>query len=219
MDSYQQKQDQIYQGFRESMKSGDTLQLHGNAGTLDAGCLLILRYSADVTRPLQHLSQQIAARIPALVYDNSNLHTTLATGPKLPALQQADADSRILFNRYQQFFANVARPLAETLLAEIEIELGELLYNNNSLIAAGNANPAFWTLAETLTHAAAEQPLPLTMPWGSHLTVSRFLPQAQQPDPILPLLSDVHLPASVRPMDLELVWFECDVNGFRFVQP
>lgn len=217
MEQYITRQQGIYQSFRDFMGSSAPL-----AGTLDdridAGCLLVLGYGPELTTPLAQLSRNIAAQMPALIYDENNLHTTLATGPKMPPFKQSDDNHRQLFNQFERFLHQSAAPLIQTNLARIHIRLEGLIYNSSSLIAAGQANQAFWDLAEQLTNAAQRCGLSLNMPWGSHITVSRFLPEASDPTVMAQLVSTCALPGQIQPGSVQLVWFECDARGFRFIR-
>ena len=217
MDQYHSRQQGIYQSFRDFMSADQPL-----AGSpehhFDAGCLLIMSYGSQQSASLARISEQVSATLPAITYHTDTLHTTLATGAKLPSAQHSDDNARQLFSRYQRFFHQTAAPLIQAGLCRIRVELQGLLYNANSLIAAGEANAAFWELAEQLTKAAARHNLPLQMPWGSHVTLSRFQAGAHDRQTLDQIVADSQLPQQLQPQSLQLVWFECDQQGFRLVR-
>lgn len=103
-------------------------------------------------------------------------------------------------------------------LDKMNFELQDLLVNTNSLIAASEASDEFWVFAHRLLEAMKSE-AGWKMPWGSHITMARFLENgALLPQPKeaigLGLLTAISEP---KPISLELVWFECDEQGFRFV--
>lgn len=215
MDSFLSRQNQIYRSFRDVMANPAA----GSDGTLNqgSGCLLVLRYGNDLTRPLTELSLAISQQVPALLYQADNLHTTLNSGLALPQREQAREEDLTLFNRYRQFLSNPVTRLAERWLSEIRICPQELLFNRNSVILATEPSEAFVELARAIHMAASQAELPLQMPWGSHLTVSRFRPGHHDLSPLPALLANAELPKEVQPVGIQLVWFECNQQHFRFV--
>lgn len=216
MDSFANRQHQIYQSFRDQMNS-QPLVSDGSLNT-GSGCLLVLRYGPDVTRPLEDVSRRIASHLPALVYHADNLHTTIATGSALPLRARAHEDELTLFNRYRQFLSTRVTRMAEHWLGDIRIQPQELLFNRNSVILATEPCEAFIELAKAIQVAANEEELPMQMPWGSHITVSRFLPEQHDLSILPDLLQPPRLPEFLQPVGLQLVWFECSAKHFRFIE-
>ncbi len=216
MDAYTEKQRGIYyNAFRQPMAQPE-LQLTGANPPADSGLLLILRYPDALTRLLAQASSTIGNVIPAIPYSADNLHTTLATGSKLT--QSTENEANALEIQVNNWFMNHALPLTQTRLDSISITFTDWLFNSNTLIAASKANAGFWQLAEQLVDSANRADIALSMPWGSHITVSRFLAEQQSADSIRATVRGLPpLPwTPVSPCGVELVRFHCDARGFRF---
>ncbi|MDO6683690.1 hypothetical protein Q4551_15470 [Oceanobacter sp. 5_MG-2023] len=216
MDAYTEKQRGIYyNAFRQPMAQPE-LQLTGANPPADSGLLLILRYPDSLTRLLSQASANIGQIIPAMSYGADTLHTTLATGSKLT--QRTENEANALEIQANQWFMNQGQPLAQTRLANVCIGFTDWLYNSNTLIAASKANAGFWQLAEALVESAQQAGIELSMPWGSHITVSRFLAEQQSADIIRHTVSELPpLPwEPITPCGIELVRFQCDADGFHF---
>lgn len=140
------------------------------------------------------------------------------TGPKLSARSASNASEYSQFDKARTLFEQHLPKLTEQ-LSGIRLELTDLLANSNSLIAATSANDSFWKIAHELQSIFKDAGLEWKMPWGSHLTLARFLqsdtPFPENPDAVSPaLLATI---SELVPSSIELIWFECDADGFRIV--
>lgn len=252
------------------------IRVESSVKGLDSGCLLVLRYEEALCRHLEQAVSALYEDFPRVRYDSTNLHTTLLTGPKLPARSAASEEDIAFFENMRARFNALLEPIrtepinplpdsvpdpedeldqtlahekeaeiealleeknalnkgvegaqsdslpprvdAEAELKKIDFELQDILVNSNSLIAASEASDEFWILAHRLLETMGEDE-GWKMPWGAHITLARFLETGAElprnPDAIgLGLLAAISEP---RPVSIELVWFECDEQGFRFV--
>lgn len=215
MKQYREKQTNIYESFREQMADKSLLSQSSVTAT-DAGFLLVLKYSTDVTDAFGKLSSSVNVTIPSIEYGAHNLHTTLLTGAKIDPDASAEVTAE-QFENLKHWFEQQGRAIADMYLPDVRIQFTEYLYNSNSLIAASEANDAFWQMAETLMTAANLMGQPMNMPWGSHATLSRFLTNGKELHKLNTLLKCAPALMEATPTRLELVRFECDQRGFRFM--
>ncbi len=216
MKQYKEKQANIYESFRQQMADEGLLSQSSVTAT-DAGFLLVLKYPTEVTDAFGKLSSSINLAIPSIEYGAHNLHTTLLTGPKIDPDTPAE-DTEEQFKNLKHWFDQQGKAIADMYLKDVEIDFTEYLYNSNSLIAASNANDAFWQMAETLMTAANLMGQPLKMPWGSHATLARFLANEKELSKLNTLIKCAPELKPAKPTGLELVRFECDQRGFRFME-
>jgi len=215
MQQYRDKQTRIYDSFRHQMEQ-DTLNSQCTIKGVDAGFLVVLKYDTTVTDAIGKLSSSVNLALPSIEYGAHNIHTTLLTGPKIAA-DASEEDIQEQWDNLKHWFDQQGKAIANMYLEDVRIDFSAYLYNSNSLIAASEGNDAFWQLAETLMTAANLMGQPLNMPWGSHVTVSRFLQDDKNLQRIATLIKCAPQLQEATPVDVQLVRFECDKRGFRFM--
>jgi hypothetical protein len=101
--------------------------------------------------------------------------------------------------------------------AEIGITFGRWLLMQDSVIAAGEGNEAFWETADRIRKAATAMDIAASMPWGAHSTVARFKKPGSTA--MVRRLSDMldrqNRIGKVRCQRIEACWFQSDQHGFR----
>lgn len=215
LDTLFEKQQSIYLNAFKHPMAQQELQLTGADRPFEAGMLVVLKYPPELTERLHQASLAVASTIPALTYAPEALYTTVAVGPKLHDLTDHEASKSEL--QFSSWFFEEGLALGQSLTERIQITFTEWLYNSNTLIAASKANQHFWQLADQLVSSANKRSIRSAMPWGSHVTVSRFLadktPASVMREPLSQLPA---LPTkAITPQGLELVHYECDSHGFR----
>lgn len=215
---WREKQRSIYnKDFKDALATPE-ITIQSSIQGLDAGCLIVLKYPSTLCANLERASEAICGPLEYIPYDETNLHTTLLTGPKLSARSASNASEYSQFDKARTLFEQQLPQLTKQ-LTDIQLELTDLLVNSNSLIAATSASDAFWHMAHQLQGIFSEAGLEWKMPWGSHLTLARFL-QSDTPFPVNPDAVSPALLATISelvPSSIELIWFECDADGFRIV--
>lgn len=159
------RQDKIYAEFRDTSKleaEGLIPQIFDNKG----GYIIVLRHSDNIITNVENFAEKINRVTSSIKYDESNIHTTLAT------YQLVDGFSPIKENL--EYLANIVYHKL-SLIKKIEIEYSEWLINQDSGIARGIPNLAFFENVRIITDYAHECGIHLKFPWGAHITVSRFL--------------------------------------------
>ncbi len=216
MQQYRDKQAEIYQSFRDKMSNDELTSLTTIDG-VDAGFLVVLKYNTDITDAFGKLSSAINLAMPSLEYGAHNIHTTVLTGPKIDS-QAGTEHIDEQWESLSHWFFQQGEAIAQMYFDDIRIQFTEYLYNDNSLIAASQANDAFWQMTETLMTAANLMGYPMKMPWGSHSTVSRFLNNGKRLSPLDTLIKCTPALSETKPVRIVLVQFECDQRGFRFIR-
>lgn len=215
MKQYREKQANIYESFRQQMTEENLLSQSNVTGT-DAGFLLVLKYPTEITDAFGKLSSSINLTIPSIEYGAHNIHTTLLTGPKVDP-EASEEETKEQYQNLKYWFEQQGQAIADMYLKDIRIQFTEYLYNSNTLIAASEANDPFWQMAETLMTAANLMGQPLKMPWAGHATLARFLADGKELSKLGTLIKCAPALPEATPTGLELVRFECDKRGFRFM--
>jgi len=141
-----------------------------------------LIHSDEINEKMTRFSEEIAKRVPAVKYDPSSIHTTLANGyiirdnhfsPNVGIIDRLrDSVKKSLLNRVQPLVYNA------------------WLVNSGGVIASAYGNEGFFNLAYGINQVAKAVDLDLNFHWGAHMTVSRFS-EARGPEQIKDLLAFV----------------------------
>ncbi len=140
-----------------------------------------LIHSSDINSKVTDFSRQVASRVPALMYDPTNIHTTLANG----------------YITRGEFTADPQKldKLIDLLSGLRSKKVPRLVYhawlpNQTTTIAAAYADQAFFELALSIHEETRNRGLDLNFPWGSHISASRFT-ERRSPDQLEELFSFV----------------------------
>lgn len=159
------KQESIYTEFRNTSKielEGIIPKIFENQG----GYIIAYRHSENIIEGIKEFSEKISRIVPSIIYNEGNIHTTLAT------FQVSDNfvfDKILLKNIINSVHASVP------LIKKVEIEYTEWLMNQDSGIVGGIPNPAFFENIKKVVEYAMKAGIQLKSPWGAHITISRFL--------------------------------------------
>ncbi|MBI3334494.1 hypothetical protein HYZ97_03335 [Candidatus Pacearchaeota archaeon] len=138
-----------------------------------------LQYSPQDHQRIHLLSQEIAARVPAYVYQPQDLHVTLANGYITPGGFTTD-------NEIIRKLGEIVESLADRPAPRMVYP--GLLFNETTTIMPAYADRAFFDLAHTIHTKAKEEGLELNFPWGAHMSISRFTTQ-RSPEELTDLFS------------------------------
>jgi len=215
LDTLVEKQQNIYLNAFKHPMAQPGLHLTGAERELESGLLVVIKYPAELVELLTQASLAIAAEIPAMLFTSNTLYSTVLVGPKLNRLSQDEARREEL--RFSNWFFERGLPIGREYRKLLSIQFTEWLYNSNTLIAASKANEAYWRLASLLHASANEAELSNSLPWGSHVSVSRFLAAQLPASAIQSTIAQLPpIPSkAVTPQGMELIHYECDSNGFR----
>jgi len=159
------KQEKIYAEFRDTSKieaEGLIPQISDNKG----GYIIALRHSDNIVSGVEKFNEKISRVTSSIKYESSNIHTTLATYKVVDGFCPVKENLENLANIVCHSFS---------LIKKIEIEYYEWLMNQDSGIAQGIPNQAFFENVRRIIDYAQGYGIHLKFPWGAHITVSRFL--------------------------------------------
>ncbi len=160
-----EKQEGIYKEFKDTSKvelEGIVPKVIENQG----GYIIAYRHSNNIVDGISEISEKVSKIIPSIIYNEHNIHTTLAT---FQVCDDFAVDNKILESITNILYANLP------LVKDIKIEYNQWLMNQDSGIVAGNPNVAFFENARKIVDYAGKRDIQLKSPWGAHITVSRFL--------------------------------------------
>ena len=128
------KQEKIYGEFRDTSK----IQIEGLIPQISqskGGYIIALRHSDDIVTGIENFTEKISRVTSSIKYDRSNIHTTLAT---YEVVDRFSPIRDILDNLANIVYNNIS------LIKKMEIEYCEWMINQDSGIARGIPNIAFY---------------------------------------------------------------------------
>lgn len=133
------------------------------------GYLISLRPPAYITENLKEFSLAVAGMVPAIVFDETNAHTSLVL---YGVIQDFVPDEEII-----QTLENSVHTIWNRLRGP-EINYVGWLYNQDSAIAEGYADSNFVFAMNLLMRTISQKGIPdigKRKAWGGHLTTNRFI--------------------------------------------
>lgn len=171
------KQESIYTRFRDTSVL-EAKGLISNIPKQQGGYLIAYHHPPRITDALCEFSLQVSRIVPAVVYDGTNAHTTISD---FQVQYDFSPDSKTLENLSEVVHANIQ------LFNGVSINYMEWLLNQNTGISAGQPNQQFFESATEIINYANKNGIQLRLPWGAHITASRFL-EDKSPEEICELL-------------------------------
>ncbi|WP_221794728.1 hypothetical protein [Oceanobacter mangrovi] len=217
LDALIEKQQSIYlNAFKHPMAQPE-LQLTGADRKPESGLLVVARYSHELSGLLAEASQLVADTIPAICFTPDTVYTGLIVGPRLHDLDHSEAEAMVL--QTQRWFFEDALPIGRELRKQVQFQFTDWLFNSNTLIAASKANNKYWELAQLLASSAEQAGISANIPWGSHVTVSRFVANQLPSEELRSAVQQLpKLPTEVvTPIGMDLIRYECDNHAFRLI--
>lgn len=161
------KQKGIYEEFREDIIGVCNKGLIPNMPDYHGGYSICWRHDDSIIEKVSEVATGIGDYVNSVVYDNKNtLHSTIT----YIAFSSPDLFDKRKMDLIVKVVENVVDDLKKPL-----IDYTEWLMNYDTVIAAGVADRNFFHSAKLIIDAGKEVGLDLRMPWGSHITVARFL--------------------------------------------
>lgn len=166
------KQNSIYDDFRRnSVREKGTKPSSALNG--QAGYIVALRHPNQITLPISNFTHELQKSTPGLVYDPNNVHTTILTY----AVQEKEN-----FELESSLIEKISKGVGKSLEIpwKSRIDFSEWLYNQDTVIIAGQPNKDFIDYSERIVEEINGKGLDVKMPWGAHITAFRFS-QRQNP--------------------------------------
>ncbi|MBI2580055.1 MAG: hypothetical protein HYW27_04085 [Candidatus Aenigmarchaeota archaeon] len=209
------KQNRIYDKFRDT--SGITAEgTNPSKEVLEGrgGYIIAFRHPPKITDPLAVFSERISRTIGALVYGTENAHTTIATYGIKPDFSRDDTILDEMAAAASLTHLDIEDPESGCKESP-EIDYGEWLYNQDSVIVAGMPNERF----VHAINSTVEYPLEFRPSWGAHMTGARFRERAlpEQLVEFFNLMKEAPRLGRSRPTSIDAGHFLLTQEEFRFV--
>lgn len=139
------------------------------------GYLVILKHPEEIVERCTQFSRKIAEAVPALVYEGSAVHTTLA----VVNMNYRAADVQHKEEALVRLLEDALRSISGE-FHPVQFQYNGWLFDTGTTLAQGIADASFVSLANQIhgsfeARAVTEQVGKIQKPWGGHITVSRFL--------------------------------------------
>lgn len=168
-DEFIYRQNRIYKEIEECTLRLDKLEraVFHNQG----GYMIALRHSNDVIESIQAFNEEVAKIIPIMNYDKCNIHTTMAT-------YQTQAH----FEPDKQMLSKISDILCLSgySYGKEKMHYYDYLLDCSAIILAGKFNETFYNHCVHIVSALRENGIEFQYPWGTHITVCRFLENGSQ---------------------------------------
>ena len=206
---WQKDMNGIYDKFRKLSKEVPLKGLENTIPENTAGYYLVFRLPSEMKQYLAKISEEISRTTPATPYSPELLHTTLSDFGIEPLRDFSLSLSRL---------SSVEEAVNERIKNHKpqRIRLGEILYNNSSVIVEGvSSGSHFYDLAKEIIEGCKQKGIGLRFPWGNHITISRFS-EERSPEQIKDFL---RLMKSLNRLDSEIILDELELGSFRYEGP
>ena len=137
------------------------------------GPFVHFRHPPGLTSRLAELSRQINSFVNAVIFDEGNLHTTLAVSNRDNFVYNTVLDP--VLKEIAAAVADGLRKVGSAAIEEMSIEYLQVLYNQTTAIAAGIPNSAYFDVISAVLADCQKVLSTFEEPWGCHITLSRFL--------------------------------------------
>ena len=188
------------------------------ATDLVGGFLVVWKHSPRTSKAAAELSRTISDVVPALLYPEEGIHTTVSDYQVVPGLV-VDRTNPAHEDALSKLAQGVREALMEISLPEpCAINYIGWLYNATTVIAEGIPNSSLISVNEAIQNACARHSIELRAPWGAHITVSRFLekvPADRLPD-LFQLLNSARPLGMSRPVAVEVGYFRISPAQFEY---
>lgn len=180
------------------------------------GLGLVIRHDRKPAKQVADLARRISRTVPSYGYSASVIHASVLNKLSLNFRYQPDRDDAGL-----QLIASAVASFGEEQMSlwrrEAEVEMGQPLFNQTTVILPGEPNDPYiemlYSLAERCRAAIPE----IEITWGSHITVARMTAPSppSQAGELAKLLEQCEPPGKLSPRSLDVVWGEARRDSFR----
>lgn len=132
---------------------------------------IVFRHTQDVVERASEVSKKVSEIIPSIIYDESNLHTTIAV---FGTSEKFNLENRVL----EDLSKGVRSSLRD--FSRPTIDYAGWIYNKNSLIAQGIPDELFFYVVKQIERASNSNGIEISPTWGAHMAISRFLEERGQ---------------------------------------
>ena len=184
------------------------------------GFHVVFRHELSMAEQVATVAKRIATVVSGTVaYGKREVHTTIGDAGVTPGFQFDDRNSeqtKVL----DRLTVSVNTALASRGQRDLNcaITYNGCLSNQTTVIAPGRPNSEFLRVIRRIRRQCQKLDLPVSIPWGAHITVARF-GQAMPPDQLTPffqLMDGVeYVVGTSRLTCVDVGHFTCGPKGFR----
>jgi hypothetical protein len=210
-EDFMRKQGQIYDKFRDTTNVKENGLVDGIEKSL-GGFLVAFRHPNRITEPLARFAERIASVIPALPYNEGNIHTTITDYGVCPA---------------EDFISDM--PTLNKLSSAVQFALHEQVpsptisydnwrFNQNSVIVAGQPNKAFFQRTQGVVKSCSRQVIKVNGLWGAHITALRTTDKVDPGDlkEFYRLMKEAPELGTSTPQRIDVAYFNLTKQKFNF---
>ncbi|MFH1503104.1 MAG: hypothetical protein ABIE36_00400 [Candidatus Diapherotrites archaeon] len=202
-----EKQNSIYSRMESS--SLEETGVVPNIPKYQGSYLIVFRHPDKIVESATNVSYKVSEIIPSIIYDKSNLHTTI--------LVEGTSDD---FSLDKGVLEELSKSVDSSVkgLRRPTINYDSWLYNKNSLIAKGNPDENFFNTMQEIGKNSKQRGLETTLAWGAHMTVNRFT-EERNPNNISDIIKVINeMPAlgESKPFIVDVGHFIFTPKGFDY---
>lgn len=200
---FKHQQTEIYNSIKQSK---EIFKLEGSKPTIKnkENILIALQYENNFSEKLSKISFEIAEIMHSTKYYPLNIHTTISTHTDLNLLPKL---SDIIEKVISQHKYN------------IQIKFNEVLYNQDSVILAGDSNEDFINIANDIIQEASLNNIELRYPKLSHITLARFAKEITEEsvkENLIQLMNSINLLETIKINTITIGTAKTRDNTFSF---
>ncbi len=208
--AFLENQEKVYDGFRQTDLHKVEVIVSSELVDRIAGYVIALRHEEALISKIAAFSVAIHEILPTVKYDRDNLHTTISDYAKAPVPKFEPNEP--IFDTLCEIVENIDPGIWHG----IRISFREWLVNSNAIIGAGYPNINFVQTAYLIQYEGHRRGLNLRLPWGAHITASRFvapLSSAALPE-ISGIIDNYHMDLVTTPIAIEVAEFRFEESAY-----
>ncbi|GEM_PF-6258462 len=212
--------DQEQSIYQKSFAKGTTLLeqqgIKPSSALVDSqsGYLVAVRHPPAIVDRVAAFSQRVASVVPAIVYDDKNMHATVATYQIDKGIRAPDSGVlRAICQQLTPFSSQRPLIMYGTPTAH------NWYANSDTVIVGGSPALSFTDLIDRVTTPSSDQSsLVLKPTWGSHITAARFTEarSSDQVKDLVALLKEAPIVGESQVTSLDVGFFTFTKDGFTY---
>ncbi|MBI2543313.1 MAG: hypothetical protein HYW24_03945 [Candidatus Aenigmarchaeota archaeon] len=211
-EDFLRKQDEIYSKFRSSPVKSEGVESSQAISKCQGGYIVALRHPASITDAVADFSRKIAAAVPALVYDENSIHTSIA----VYGLQDDFIHDTSVLKSLSACLQPICSHDVRGRVTSSPIRYQEWLFNQDSVIVGGAPSDRFFYMGKIIVDSLKENGIEVRPPWGAHITASRYT-QSRKPEELVEffeLMEHAPVLGLSRPLYLDVGYFRSSPERF-----
>lgn len=172
--------------------------------------IIAFRHEESVNEKISKFSERIRKEIPVVRYASRDIHTTVSDyGQKIP--KEFHLEESVL-EKLSESVCSIGNLTSPT------INYDKWIYNENTIIVAGVPCIKFYDLSERIIQNSKDKGIELRMPWGAHITATRFKEKLNpfELKNFFKLMKESPHIGESKPKFIDIGWYGLDKERFIF---